>query len=86
MHLGFTSATVYQERNAHNLMRDFTDEVECYVGVKSIVAMLDNLCLTADATQNLLIIYEGLYKKGFVKAQELDLCRVWVSDLSSILS
>jgi hypothetical protein len=31
--LGFTQATVYQERNEHDLMKDFRSEIPCYVSV-----------------------------------------------------
>lgn len=82
--LGFTQSTVYQERNAHDFMKDFKDEVEVYLNVKPIVEILDNLELGNDYLGNLEKIYVELEKNNFVKPEELIRCRAWIKDLKNI--
>jgi hypothetical protein len=84
LHLGFMSANVYQERNTHNLMRDFEQELEGYLTVKEVVALLDELNLTDDPLLNLERTYQALAEHQFVTDQELTLLRAWISDIRSI--
>ncbi|MDP3970738.1 MAG: STELLO glycosyltransferase family protein [bacterium] len=81
MHLGFTEATVYQERNAHNLMKDFADEVEVYQNTKPIIELLQNIKLGKDLLKNLEIVYTALHKNGFVSNDEIKLVRAWLTDI-----
>ncbi len=81
-HVGFTDATVYQQRNAHDLMKDFKDEVECYLNTKPIVALLDSLELGSDVLKNLELVYSKLLEKGYVENQELNLLKAWMSDFT----
>lgn len=41
--VGFTTSTAVQNRNAHDLMRDFEDEQTCYNDTEAIVKLLHNL-------------------------------------------
>jgi hypothetical protein len=84
LHLGFTGATVYQERNPHNLMRDFADEVECYLNVKNIVNVLASLELNSDPLTNLEVAYQTLAEQEFVEAEEVALCQAWIKDVRAI--
>jgi hypothetical protein len=79
--LGFTKATVYQKRNAHNFMKDFKDEVEMYLNVKPIVEILDNLKLSDNYLHNLEKTYLELEKNNFVKNEELTRCVTWIKDI-----
>jgi hypothetical protein len=85
LHLGFTSATVYQERNVHNLMRDFADEVQCYLDVKTIVSVLASLKLSLDPLENLELVYQILTKKEIIKKEELELCLAWINDYRRVV-
>jgi hypothetical protein len=80
LHLGFTAASVYQERNPHDLMRDFRDETDCYLQVAPIAELLDSLPLRGDAVSNLFDTYAALVKHGFVRREELRYVRSWVND------
>lgn len=84
LHLGFTRATVYQNRNEHDLMRDFTDEIECYRDVRGIVDLLDAMQLTGSPTENLLKVYTGLIEADYVHRDELSFVSAWIDDLHTI--
>ncbi len=85
--LVFHGAEVVQERNAHNLMRDFTDEIPGYLRNNELVGILEGLYLAEglDAvTNNLLTCYEALVHADFFPAKELDLVAAWLGDLEKI--
>ena len=79
--------TVWQERNEHNLMRDFRDEVPGYLNNAAIGEALDKLSLPPGADRmndNLLSCYEELVRMELVGRDELDLVRAWISDLEEV--
>lgn len=80
LHLGFTRATVYQERNVHDLMKDFRDEVECYLNAKEIVSTIDSLNLSSDPLTNLEKVYESLATNRYIRHEELVIARSWIAD------
>jgi hypothetical protein len=82
----FHPAEVVQDRNAHDLMRDFRDEVPGYLGNEEIARSLSRLELApgTEATgENLERCYERLCADGFLPPGELPLVRAWRSDLAS---
>jgi hypothetical protein len=84
MGVAFHGAEVSQERNQHDLMRDFKDEVPGYTRNKELVGILEKLSLSAgpDAVgANLLRCYESLVDAAFFAQNELDLVNAWLSDL-----
>lgn len=84
----FHSSEVYQERNVHDLMRDFEDEIPGYVGNHRFVATLEALSLKSgvgNVIDNLLSCYEALIKKGFFPEQEYDLVEAWAGDIERIM-
>lgn len=79
--------TVSQERNEHNLMRDFKDEVPGYLNNSAICEALDKLSLkpgVEELKDNLRICYEELVRMELVGSQELDLVEAWIADLEEI--
>ncbi|HKQ51890.1 MAG TPA: STELLO glycosyltransferase family protein [Pyrinomonadaceae bacterium] len=79
--------TVRQERNEHNLMRDFKDEVPGYLNNSAIAEALDKLALqpgTDQLTENLRVCYEQLVRMELVGREELDLIEAWAADLQEI--
>ena len=87
--LVFHAAEVAQERNVHNLMRDFRDEVPGYLGTEESVRQLGALALEpgpAAAGANMLSCYERLVAGGFFPAEELELVRAWLDDLARVAS
>jgi hypothetical protein len=82
--LVFHAAEADQDRNAHNLMRDFTDEIPGYTQNAAIVARLTDLSLKGgreNVTENLLKCYETLTAAGFFPKDELGLVRAWADDV-----
>lgn len=83
----FHAATVYQERNDHNLMQDFCDEVSGYLNNRKLADALSGLVLKKGAhhiPENMLICYETLVSLGLVDHAELSLLEQWLSDISNI--
>lgn len=84
-HLGFTAASVYQERNDHDLMKDFESEIPCYTQITNLVSCLDSLSLTNDPSDNLVKVYSELTNLGIVSKDELPMIKAWVADISRCL-
>ncbi len=83
----FHDATVVQERNEHNLMRDFQDEVVGYLHNEAICRTLAETPLKPGITalgENLLACYEELHRLGQITAAELELLVCWLTDLETI--
>ena len=84
----FHGAEMRQERNPHNLLRDFEQEVSGYIGNGKIAAMLESLPLRTGeehVAANLRVCYEALAGHGFVPSDELALVDSWLSDIQTIL-
>jgi STELLO glycosyltransferases len=80
----FHEPTVWQERNEHNLLRDFRDEVPGYLNNAAIADTLGALSLQPGAAglgENLLACYEKLVGMGLVGREELGLLAAWLEDL-----
>ena len=85
--LVFHQAEVLQERNQHDLMRDFKDEVPGYTRNKELVSVLEGLQLargTEEVGANLLTCYEALVTAEFFPSTELTLVKTWLSDLKRV--
>ncbi|MCA1850084.1 MAG: STELLO glycosyltransferase family protein, partial [Acidobacteria bacterium] len=83
----FHEPTVWQERNEHNLMRDFHDEVPGYLNNSRIGEALGNLPIQPGVDKlgdNLRLSYEELVRMELVGGQELDLVEAWIADLEEI--
>lgn len=81
----FHEATVWQERNEHNLMRDFQDEIPGYLNNRRIADTLDALDLRSGVNQvrhNLMICYEALVQIGVMDKRELRLVEAWTSSVA----
>ena len=83
----FHEPTMRQERNEHDLMRDFRDEVPGYLNNSRICEALGNLSLRGGKDKiydNLRVCYEKLVSLGVVEEAELELLEVWLSDVEDI--
>lgn len=83
----FHEPTVWQERNEHNLMRDFADEIPGYLHNERIRKTLDDLSLdrgTESLGRNLRTCYKALVELDVVGEAELPLLDAWVADLDWI--
>ena len=83
----FGEATVFQERNEHNLMRDFEDEIPGYLHNRKIAETLAAIGVktgVAAIHENLYLCYERLVAGGFLDPRELGLVQAWIEDLKSV--
>lgn len=83
----FHKATVYQERNKHNLLKDFEDEIPGYLNNSTICKQLMELDLKNGAENifdNLFFCYEKLVEQKYMDGKELNLLDSWVNDLISL--
>ncbi|HEY0384640.1 MAG TPA: STELLO glycosyltransferase family protein [Pyrinomonadaceae bacterium] len=83
----FHEPTVWQERNEHNLMRDFKDEVPGYLNNSAICEALGQLDIKPGVehlNDNLRLCYEKLVSMNLVGTEELDLVEAWLADLKAI--
>jgi hypothetical protein len=84
----FREPNVQQARNAHNLLRDFADEVPGYLNNAPIGEALSALSLPPGIDRindNLRTCYERLVSIGVLLPQELDLLEAWLGDLEQVV-
>lgn len=80
----FHAAEVHQERNEHDLMRDFNDEVPGYQRNRELVKVLEGLHLRAGTeavVENLRACYDALIAAGFFDPREGPLVAAWCEGL-----
>jgi hypothetical protein len=78
--LGFTQATVFQDRNPHDYMRDFADEVPCYLTCEKVVDIVSRAVRADSIPNNLRRAYHALAEAEIVTRQELDLLDIWLEE------
>lgn len=84
----YHKATVWQERNEHNLLKDFEDEIPGYLNNAKIANDLDGLSLKGgkdNLLNDLILCYGMLIKNGYVGKEEMELVHAWSDDLNKIL-
>ena len=79
--LGFQGATAWQERNPHDLLVDFRDELPCYLQAARVVQILDALPLGVQPAANLRACYGALAEAALVRREELPLVDLWLQAL-----
>jgi hypothetical protein len=87
--LVFHAPEVVQNRNPHNIMRDFMDELAGYERNEAFITSLMDLSLKPGSNctcDNLLTCYQKLVEDGFFPQDELVLVRAWVKDVKILLS
>ena len=83
----FHEATVIQDRNEHDLMRDFADEIPGYLHNDAIRGALEDLSLKPGIehiADNLRQCYEQLVRMDLVGEGEIALLDAWLADLATI--
>lgn len=85
--LGFFEATVYQDRNQHDYMKDFASEIPCYLYAEKVVDIVTG-CVTSRYTMedNLFNAYESLHRHQIVNKEELPLLTAWLKDIREVKS
>ncbi len=78
---------VFQERNPHNLMKDFEDEIEGYLKNEDIRILLQNTRIGGGAENflvDLLTLYQSLVEANYLHITELDFLSAWIRDVTEI--
>ena len=81
--------TVWQDRNDHNLLKDFEDEIPGYLNNSKIATALMDLDLQAGEEylcENLIACYDEMIKNGWVGREEAPLVRAWGDDIAAVLA
>jgi hypothetical protein len=82
----FHQSTVRQERNDHNLLKDFQDEISGYTNSSLIHRALENVNLKNGYEyiyDNIMLCYRILIDLGVVGPQEIRLLNAWIEDIRS---
>ena len=86
-HVGATEATVHQERNPHNLLKDFESEIPCYLHAQKAVDVVRSAVRQgASVSENLFLAYQALCKEKIVEKKKLGFMECWLKDLNKIMS
>jgi hypothetical protein len=83
----FHQSTVIQQRNDHNLMNDFRDEISGYNNNEQITCCLKELKLKEgpeNIPANMIRCYEKLTRLGVIDQNEMVLLDSWLKDINSI--
>lgn len=80
----FARSSVYQERNYHNILHDFADELDCYLRAGDIIELLEAVSLNGKPTEDIQIIYEALLKADVVEKREVEALAAWVKDYEAL--
>lgn len=84
----FHGPEMFQDRNPHNLMRDFEQEIPGYLSNERIRVLLEDLPLQGgddSVGSNLYRCYEALVAAGIVPPTEIPLLEAWLQDCASVL-
>jgi hypothetical protein len=83
----FHQSTARQERNVHNLMNDFCDELVGYTTNAAIYDLLAALNLKSgveNIPENMRVCYKAFIKLGIIGEQEMTLLNAWLNDVKNI--
>ena len=80
--LGFIGASVFQERNEHLLIKDFTDEVPMFLEQNPLVARLASMDLSsATIGDSMISIYQNLETAGIVGTGEVAILQTFLEHM-----
>ncbi len=77
----YTSSTVFQNRNSHNLLKDFKDEILLYTDAKKIINILNDLEIKGNIN-DLITIYTKLNVEKYVTDLELTILKEFIKCLN----
>ena len=84
-HLGFTEATVYQERNPHDYFKDFISEIPMFLTSQKVIDILKTgIVPNVPLEENLIRAYTLLLDEKIVEKDEIKRLDVWLADLQLI--
>jgi len=84
----FHKSTVWQERNNHNLLNDFIDEISGYANAQLIYESLKNLDLKEgkeNIATNMKICYQKFIDLELIDKAEMNLLNHWINDVTLLI-
>ncbi|MFZ7125079.1 MAG: STELLO glycosyltransferase family protein [Desulfobacterales bacterium] len=82
---GVTGPTVFQERNDHDLLKDFESELPIYLNAEAYVeAVLAAVGSGRSIEDNLFNAYDALAGRGWVVRKEMEILSAWLEDLEAL--
>jgi hypothetical protein len=86
-HVAFHNATVFHDRNEHDLLKDLQDEVVGYMSNGRIADELQDLDLKSGSEaicDNLFACYAMMIDRGHLGRDEMALVRAWINDYRNL--
>lgn len=80
---------VFQDRNEHDLLKDFEDEISGYLKNDLIVETLSDLNLKSgdeNVCENLITCYQAIVDKNILPEMEMRSVKAWVKDYETIIA
>jgi hypothetical protein len=84
--VAFHGPETLQQRNKHNLLRDFEEEVPAYLNNNRIISILERVQLSGRADMigdNLHRCYEALAAVEIIPGREMPLIEAWLADIDA---
>ena len=85
-YVGVHSATVFQRRNVHDLMKDFEDEITTYLSVSKVINVINNIDPVGSQGERLVGAYASLVAAGVVGKSELQTVELWQSAVAGFFT
>ena len=82
-HVAHISPTVFQIRNAHNLMNDFAQEIDVFLNVEKVISIIHDIELEGDPVHDIKSMYTKLFQHHVVGKDELSALDAWINDLKN---
>lgn len=83
--LGFTRATVVQNRNDHQYLSDFESEIPCYLHAEKILdTVVGAVSSRVSIENNLVNAYNALIGRHLIPRAEMDLLSAWIADVQDV--
>ena len=83
----FLSPSVYQVRNEHNLLKDFSQEVPLYTQAHDLINLLEGFATEAKSASDLLLdVYAYLNRHYLLSDMEQHLCQLWIAEVRKYVS
>lgn len=80
----FTGPLMRQDRNVHDLMRDFVEELPFYRDARRFVELADGVAHNLDPLDTLVDCYEVLLRAGLIERSDVSLAQAWRADLRAM--
>lgn len=83
-HLGFVASYAFQERNEHDLLKDFIDEMDLYLKTGQLMSALNEKFPGDTLRERMLSLFEFLLNNSLIKQADVDLAYAWLQDLETV--